>query len=37
MSFDMSMNYINNELMRSYNLKSQEETRNKQQREASQL
>lgn len=37
MSFDMSMNYINDDLMRAYKQKSEAEARQKQKSEASQL
>ena len=37
MSFDMSMNYVNDELMRAFNKQSQAEAHKKKQNEASQL
>lgn len=37
MSFDMTMNYINDDLMRAFKRQSQEESRKKQQSESSQL
>ena len=37
MSFDMSMNYVNDELMRAFNRQSQAEKRKKQDNESSQL